>query len=184
MSAEHHIEHHEHHEKAHDELEAARQDKLEELRQSAELAPEHAENDVEAARETIKKLDKEPEQPAEEQEAAPAPAKTPFIAVKMNYLDTVASMQTKLKPVSRSFSKFIHTPVIDKTSEAIEKTIGRPSVTLGATWTALIVGSVFYFTARHYGYMLSGSELLFSFVVGALIGIVVEGLWRLFKHKG
>jgi hypothetical protein len=56
--------------------------------------------------------------------------------------------------------------------------VARPSVAAGATWTALIVGAVFYFTARHYGYMLSGSELLFSFVAGAVIGLAVEGLWR------
>jgi hypothetical protein len=40
------------------------------------------------------------------------------------------------------------------------------------------VGAIFYLTAYHFGYMLSGSELLFSFVVGALIGILLEGLWR------
>ncbi len=65
----------------------------------------------------------------------------------------------------------------------MEKTVARPSLMLGTTWTALIVGSIFYLTARHYGFTLSGSELLFSFVVGALLGLVLEGLWQAFKRR-
>jgi hypothetical protein len=183
MSAEHHIDH-ERSEQANKELEAARLDRLNELKQTAELSPDNSETNVEAAREAIKNLEKTPEPNQKEAEAAPKePVKTPFLTTKLNYLDTMASLQTKLAPVSRSFSKFIHTPIVDKASEALEKTVGRPSVTLGATWTALIVGSVFFFTARHYGYQLSGSELIFSFVVGALIGIIIEGLWRVFRHR-
>jgi hypothetical protein len=93
------------------------------------------------------------------------------------------SVQQHLSPASRNFSKFIHTPAVEKTSEALEQTVARPSVTLGATWTALIVGGLAYFVARHYGFHLSGSELLFSFIVGAIIGIVGEGVFRVFKRR-
>jgi hypothetical protein len=71
--------------------------------------------------------------------------------------------------------------VVEKTAEALEHNLARPSVLAGATWTALAVGSLFYAIARHYGFNLSGSELLFSFIVGALLGILFEGLWRIVR---
>ena len=92
-------------------------------------------------------------------------------------------MQRKLPEIGRALSRVIHTPAIEKTSEVLETTIARPSVMLGSTWTVLIVGTIFYLGARHYGYSLSGSELLFSFLVGALLGLVGEGLVLAFKRR-
>lgn len=92
----------------------------------------------------------------------------------LNYADTMASVQRRLSPRSRSFSKVIHAPIVEKTSAALEKTVMRPSVTLGATWTALIVGIIFYWTARHYGFRLSGSEMILALIVGGLLGAGVE----------
>jgi hypothetical protein len=178
MSVEHHHEHAERNEQQAAELEAARREKLEELRQSAEHEPQDAEHRAEAAREVIHAHEPAPE-PSDHHEAAPPePQPKPFLDHRLNYRQTLASLQRQLKPASRAFSKVIHTPAVEKTSEVLERTVARPSVTLGATWTALIVGGVFYFTARHFGYALSGSELLFSFIVGAVIGLIIEGLWR------
>ena len=92
----------------------------------------------------------------------------------LNYADTLASVQRRLSPRARSFSKVIHAPVVEKTSAVLEKTVMRPSVTLGATWTALIVGLIFYLTARHYGFRLSGSEMILALIVGGLLGASVE----------
>jgi uncharacterized protein involved in copper resistance len=178
MSVERHHEHAERNEQATAELEAARREKLEQLRHSTESEPQDAEHRAEAAREIIHKHEQAPE-PTDHHEAAPAdPQPKPFLDHRLNYKQTLASLQRQLKPASRAFSQLIHTPAVEKTSEVLEKTVARPSVTLGATWTALIVGGVFYFTARHFGYALSGSELLFSFIVGAGIGLIIEGLWR------
>jgi hypothetical protein len=144
----------------------------------------HAENRAEEARKLIDR--QEPEPPAAtEAEDKPAPSSPiAFLNHHLNYAQTLASVQRKLSPVSRTFSKVIHTPLVEKTSEALESNVARPSVLLGITWTALIVGSIFYITAHHYGYALSGSELLFSFIVGALLGLVLEGIWRvLTRHK-
>ena len=65
----------------------------------------------------------------------------------------------------------------------LEKTVMRPSVTLGATWTALIVGVVFYWTARHYGFRLSGSEMILALIVGGLLGAGLEWLGFLLRRK-
>jgi hypothetical protein len=161
-----------------------RQEKLEELKNTPETSGEdHQEKRAEAAREIINKQEVAPEPaPAAETQSKPA-FSIPFLNHKLNYAQTLASVQRKLSPVSRSFSKVIHTPIVEKTSQALENTVARPSVTFGATWTALIVGAIFYFTARAYGYALSGSEMIFSFVVGAILGLVLEGLWRTLKRR-
>ncbi len=150
---------------------------------SAEKAPQSSERAKEA-REVIKQQEGEPE-PANTSEAASNPASRihQVLNHRLNYAQTLASVQRKLNPISRNFSQVIHTPVVEKTSEALESTVARPSVLLGSTWTALIVGTIFYLTARHYGYTLSGSELLFSFVVGALLGLVLEGAWHSLERR-
>lgn len=177
MSVEHHREHTEHHEQQNEQLEQAAREKLEQLSHRPENAPDDSERRAEAAREIIHRQEKAPEpQPAAETQ--PHAPRTLHLNPRLNYAQTLATMQRRLTPVSRSFSKFIHAPAIEKTSEALERTVARPSVVAGASWTALLVGSIFYFTARHYGYMLSGSELLFSFVAGAIVGLVIEGIWR------
>lgn len=183
MSGERHHESGERNERLTAELEASRQEKLAELRNSTEQSPDDAAERAQEARKFIHEQDKHREQ-ADHTEAAPEPAPKPrfIIDAKENYRQTMASVQRSLKPVSRTFSKFIHTPAVEKTSEILEKTVARPSVTAGATWTALIVGAVFYFTARWFGYTLSGSEMLFSFIIGAGLGLILEGLWRAYKH--
>ncbi len=167
-------------------LESARTEKLAELHEAkAEHDPQdHAEKRAEKARETIKQQDVEPEPAnASEDEAKPASRIHQVLNHHLNYTQTLASVQRKLSPVSRNFSQIIHTPIVEKTSEALESTVARPSVLLGTTWTALIVGTIFYLTARRYGYTLSGSELLFSFIVGALLGLTLEGAWRAFRRR-
>jgi hypothetical protein len=181
VSVEHHNDHSERHEKIDHELEEAGREQIEKLRHNGEHEPDNASERAEAAREVINKPEPAPE-PEPSPEAAAPKIRIPFLDHKLSYSDTMRSMQRHLSPASRSFSKVIHSPLVEKTSEALEKTIARPSVTLGATWTALIVGSVFYLTAYHYGYMLSGSELLFSFIVGALIGILIEAALQAFRR--
>jgi hypothetical protein len=182
VSIEHHSEHNERHEDASRELEEARREQLDELHHNAETKPDSAKERAEAAREQINKPEPAPE-PEPTPEAYSPTSRIPFLDHKQSYAATMRTTQRHLSPARRSFSKLIHSPAVEKTSEALEKTVARPSVTLGATWTALIVGSVFYLTAYHYGYMLSGSELLFSFIVGALIGILIEGASRAIRRR-
>jgi hypothetical protein len=183
MSVEHHPSSPEQGEKLHEELETARREKLEELRASVETQEDDPDKRAEKAREIINQQEKAPEPPPAP-EAAPKHAPTiPFLNHKLNYAETLASVQRKLSPVSRSFSRVIHTPVVEKTSEVLEKTVARPSITAGALWTALLVGAVFYFTARRYGYALSGSEITLSFLIGGVLGLILEGLWRSFRRR-
>lgn len=166
------------------EIAASGKEKLAELTAArADQDPlEHSERRADKAREIISRQEPEPADQAEAQPQAPQ-RPTPLLDHHLNYAQTLASVQRKLRPASRSFSKVIHAPLVEKTTEAMEATVARPSVLLGSTWTALIIGTIFYLTARHYGYSLSGSELLFSFIVGALLGLVLEGFWRALKRR-
>ncbi len=188
MSTEHLTPAAEHHERANAELEALGKEQLDKARETAaEHDPAHAaekaKERAEIARNVIENQAEPEPANASEDETKPTPGLLPFLDHHLNYTQTLASVQRRLTPISRSFSKVIHNSAVEKTSEALENTVARPSVLLGTTWTALIVGTIFYLTAHHYGYALSGSELLFSFVVGALLGLVIEGLWRLLKRR-
>lgn len=181
--SERHQEHAERHVEHHAELAAEREGRLEALQNNRpEKSGETAQERAEAAREIIHRHEQTPE--PVEREAAPARHHLPqLLNPRLNYEQTLASVQRRLKPLSRGFSKLIHTPAIERTSDAVGSTIARPSVAAGSTWTALVVGLVFYFTARRYGYTLSGSELLISLVVGALLGLVLEGAWRAARRR-
>ncbi len=181
MSVEHQPNSVEQNEATQAELEALGKERLEELATKPEAGQDHQEKSAEAARETIKQVDNDAPEPSHEP-AAPAS----FVARVnhvVNYSQTMQSVQRHLSPVSQSFSKIIHSPVIETTSEVLEKTVLRPSVTNGALWTAAIVGLFFYLVARHYGYVLSGSELLLSLIAGGLIGGLLELLGRALVHR-
>jgi hypothetical protein len=136
---------------------------------------------AEAAREAITQV--EPASRRNEKETT-APAHHPTRLDKQAaYDDTMRSMRRRLKPASRAFSKVIHAPIVEKTSEVAAKTVFRPSVTLGATFTALILTASLYATARYYGFAISGSEFIFSLILGGIAGFVLELIGRMFKHK-
>lgn len=175
MSVEQQPTSHETHEQSRAELEALGRERMLELGvKTPEASAEHQEQRAEAAREAIGKHEPAPE-PAPAVEAAPA---TPAFAARLdalvNYTQTVQSLQRRLSPVSRTFSQVIHNTAVEKTSEALETTVMRPSVVTGALWSAAIVGLAFYLVARHYGYALSGSEMLVSMLVGGVIGGLLE----------
>ncbi len=184
MSVEHQPRPSDTHERAQAELEAMRQAKMEELSSSPEAAAEQAQQRAEQAREAIKQQDAEPEPANQSETAAPAsPPMSLHLDQLLNYRNTLSSLQQRLSPASRAFSRVIHTPVVERTSEVLEGTIMRPSVIAGATWTAAIVGLIFYVVARYYGYPLSGSEMLAALLGGAVLGLIVEALGRLIRRR-
>lgn len=99
------------------------------------------------------------------------------------YRHTLASLQHRLRPRQRSFSRFIHRPIIERASEVMASTIARPSVALGATVTAALVGGFFYISARRYGFQLSGSEFIVSLLAGGLLGFALEQIGRWLRTR-
>jgi hypothetical protein len=114
--------------------------------------------------------------------AAAATANEELLNLDTNYSDTLGSVQNRLSPGSRTFSKIIHAPAVERSSELMERTIMRPSVVMGTTWTAFIVGLVFYLTARYYGFTLSGGEMLLALLGGAMLGLTLEGIWYFIRQ--
>lgn len=182
MSAEHGPKHPEH-KAENQELQKLGDERLRELAEtSAERPAVDAEKRLEAAREKLTIAEVQPEEPVAT-ETGTDRSFIKRITHGLNYRDTLTSLQRRLSPRSRTFSKVIHAPAVEKTSEALEKTVLRPSVTLGATWTALLVGLIFYFTAKHYGFRLSGSEMFVALIVGGLIGGGVEYAGHFLRRK-
>lgn len=90
------------------------------------------------------------------------------------YKKTLKRAQSEMTPVGRTFSKVIHAPVIEKSSELIGSTIARPNAILFGSLTALIFGAVIYIIARTYGYRLSGFEAIGAYAIGWVIGIIID----------
>lgn len=163
------------------ELQEAAAEARERIKHSPETADNSAEK-IEAAREVIEKQAEKPAPSAAEEES-PKKHHPTHHDKKASYWQTVHAMQRRLRPMSKRFSKVIHAPAIETASEALGKTVMRPSVTLGATTSALFVGAFFYLTARRYGFILSGSEFLLSLLVGGILGAVLEFALKPFRKK-
>ena len=94
--------------------------------------------------------------------------------VKASYKHRVATLQAELPPVQRSFSKVIHNPAVEKTSEAVGSTIARPNAILAGAVVAFFAVLIVYLTAKHFGYMLSGFETIGAFIVGWVLGVLYD----------
>jgi len=93
--------------------------------------------------------------------------------IEASYKKTLENVQDQLSAPSRAFSKVIHNPVVEKTSDAIGNTVARPNLIISGALGA-IASVVVYFIAKRYGYLLSGSETIILFVAGWSIGAIIE----------
>lgn len=91
---------------------------------------------------------------------------------------TMAHTRSQLSRPERSFSKIIHTPVIEKVSETAGKTIARPSGILGAAIASLIGLLSIYGVARFMGFPLSGSEMPLLLLGGFMTGLFLEWVYK------
>ena len=91
-----------------------------------------------------------------------------------SFKQTMNHIQKDMKPANRTFSKVIHNPVIDKASDVIGGTIARPNLILAGATGTIVLGSLIYFIAKFYGYTLSGTEAIATFIFGWLIGAIIE----------
>lgn len=166
----------EHRRSSNSEIERAAAERLKSIESYGER-PENKEKSIEKAREMLKHA--EAVQPKHETTTKnEGHTNRPLLTPTLNYKQTMRSLQHRMKPATRQFSKFIHSPVVDSTSEALGKTVFRPSVTLGATTTAVIIGGILYIFARLNGFTLSGSEILLSLILGGILGLIIEGILK------
>ncbi len=93
---------------------------------------------------------------------------------KASYTQHMKKLQAELPPVQRGFSKVIHNPAVEKTSEALGSTIARPNAILAGAVVAFFLVLAVYLIAKHYGYVLSGFETIGAFIVGWVLGILYD----------
>lgn len=92
------------------------------------------------------------------------------------YKQTLKGVRSQMNAPERTFSKVIHSPVVERTSEVVGNTIARPNSILAGSFTAFIVVSIVYLIAKKYGYALSGFETIGAFAVGWLLGVLFDYL--------
>ena len=86
----------------------------------------------------------------------------------------MANIQKDMKPASRAFSKVIHNKVVEKTSDVVASTVARPNLIIAGGLGTLILCSAVYLIAKQYGYVLSGFEAIGTFILGWVIGAIIE----------
>ena len=160
------------------ELREALQQKMESERKNYDKAGEmeNAKHEVERAFERGHDArGNKAHQPKQSMPTSGQPIKKATKAQKQaEYKKTLKSIQKGMSPAERTFSKIIHNPVIETTSEAASKTIARPAALLAGSLSALILTTAIYAIAKYYGYVLSGFEWIITFVLGWAIGLIID----------
>lgn len=174
------------HEAGREALEKHAHERKEELREklerNAELSREHSnEKEVSSAEREAKEAAKtvEKERHAAEKHITPAEKRQEKLIRTKKTLDAsfdreMTETRSQMPALSRAFSKVIHNKAVERTSEAVGKTVARPNAILSGSTLALIFTAVIYFWARSAGYPLSGFETIAAFIIGWLSGIIFD----------
>lgn len=143
-------------------------------RQSQERAVEHARKQAELEAVFGKEAGGEAKAGGESGGEPAAPAPVTKKVKEQEYDKTLSSVQDELSTPAKSFSKVIHNPTVEKTSEAVGSTIARPNLILSGSITAFIAVLGVYALAKYNGFPLSGFETIGAFVIGWLVGAVID----------
>ena len=100
-----------------------------------------------------------------------------------SYKHTLQQVQAELSPLGRYFSKFIHLEAIETMSSFVGSTIARPNAILFGSILAFVATITIYFIAKSFGYVLSGFESIGAFIIGWLIGNVLDYLHLIIKGR-
>jgi len=162
-------------------LKSLNQEKHEEIeRQLGKKAEEAKGEDAESARhealELAEKTEKEKKKKDDKAEKIETKrtSKPTKEELDRSFKKTMKHIQKDMSPASRTFSKIIHNPVVEKTSEVLGKTVARPNLILAGALGTIVICSVVYLIAKKYGYVLSGSEAMITFVLGWIVGAIIE----------
>lgn len=143
--------------------------------ESRERNPEGQQEREASARHEIEQVANEKERTDDKkvEVVAERPANTKT-ARKKAYNSIIKQTQSELSPASRTFSKIIHNPAIEKASEIAGSTVARPNAILSGAIFAFLITLGIYVIARANGYPLSGSETIAGFIAGWMLGILYD----------
>lgn len=147
------------------------------IEKTAEQSPDTQERRVEAARHEAKKFfAKETDNSSEQSDESTMHAVHRVTKQTRDaaYEQTMRLIRTELNGPSRLFSKIIHAPIVERSSEVIGGTLARPNAVMAGSSTALVLVISVYIIARTFGYQLSGFETIGAFLLGWVIGLVYD----------
>jgi hypothetical protein len=87
-------------------------------------------------------------------------------------------VRAQMPTFEKQFSKVIHTPVVEKASEVVGKTVARPSGIMGGAVTALVGVTALNIFARSGGFRLPVGVFIVFLVLGWTLGLILEKLWH------
>jgi translation elongation factor EF-G len=154
----------------------------EDLRENAEKNKEQIEHYAERANEnalSAEKIRHKTSQEHSQEDNEPAIINNELKEIA--YQRILKRTRRHLPAYSKAMSKIIHQPAIDTVSEALSKSVGRPSGIIGGGLVALIGTSIYYYLTRQYGYNYNSFVFLALMVAGFVLGWAVEVLYKLFK---
>lgn len=96
--------------------------------------------------------------------------------------DNLKKIQRELPRPQKTFSKFVHKPVINAISEVSGKTIARPSGLLFAGLLSVVTSFGLLIACRYYGYRYNFLIGLVALGVGFGLGLVLELIFSLFRR--
>lgn len=102
---------------------------------------------------------------------------------RMAYKSEMKKIQSQLPPATRVFSKIVHNPVVETVSDVAAETVFRPSFLITGALGGLIVGGGLYIVAKMQGFILPNSQFIIGFLIGGVLGVVVEVAIRIFRPK-
>lgn len=112
------------------------------------------------------------------EERSPAERRGPVTKKQLTreFNHTIQHIQAEMTPSQRAFSKLIHIPAIEKTSDVLSVTIARPNALLAGSVCAFSLTLGIYLFSKSVGYSLSGFEPIAAFITGWLIGMLYDYL--------
>lgn len=148
-------------------------------------SPEEAEKNINKAREEVDKeaIPGREVSSGENKPKGEGVTATPHRSRKESYDHTMKVVRNELSAPSRAFSKVIHSPVVERTSEIVGNTVARPNAILSGSLFAGLSVLGLYLIARHYGFALQGSETIITFAIGWAAGIIFDLLRGMITGK-
>ena len=135
---------------------------------------ESARHEVERAVAEQEKRNKEKAAASPAEKRRDAPVKNTKAVRDAVFKKEMARIQSEMPATKRAFTKVIHNKAVEKVSEVTGATIARPNAILYGSIFAFVLTATIYFWAQHSGYPLSGFETIAAFIVGWLVGMIVD----------
>lgn len=182
MSEKHtsHVEHgHEQADNTHEAKQRAQELLNEAKREASEAKHHHKEHIDELRNEIEKQASTTQEMGASEaiNQQEPEAANTYWYSAeyrKQAYDQMLRTVRNRLPKRDQLASKVFHQPVIEKASEIGSKTVARPSGVLTGSILSFVASFVTYFFSKRYGFDMTYSIFIMSFLGGFILGIAGE----------